>query len=142
MAVGHPREVGEDESASGSMAVTGADSASARGPHGADRRNAPESGDAGYGNSSAAANVEYGAVRIDVRPDHREAQVYVDGAHAGVAHDFDGRSPLYLVPGSYEFEIRLDEHATSRRRILVTPGNTYELRHRMEPVPTGGSSSR
>lgn len=84
---------------------------------------------------------DFGAVRIDVGSDKDRAQVYVDGAHAGTADDFDGSTPLWLAPGTYELEIRLDGHRPFKRRILVTPGNTYELQHRMESVP-GASPPR
>ena len=77
-----------------------------------------------------------GSVRIELVPNElrQEAQVYVDGAHAGVVDDFDGIfQRLSLRPGQYEIEIRLDEYRTFRRQVLVSRGRTYRVRHRIEP---------
>ncbi len=77
-----------------------------------------------------------GSVRIELVPNElrQEAQVYVDGAHAGVFDDFDGIfQRLSLRPGQYEIEIRLDGYRTFRRQVLVSRGRTYRVRHRIEP---------
>ena len=77
-----------------------------------------------------------GSVRIELVPNElrQEAQVYVDGAHAGVVDDFDGIfQRLRLRPGQYEIEIRLAGYRTFRRQVLVSRGRTYRVRHRMEP---------
>ncbi len=77
----------------------------------------------------------YGAVRIQVKPDQDEAQVYVDGAHAGVVDDFDGAfQRLHLPTGRHEIEVRLAGYRTFRQQVFVSPHRTQKLRHRMEPV--------
>ncbi len=95
----------------------------------------------GYGTYAGSYGYEpyrcdCGSVRIKLVPnEHRqEAQVYVDGAHAGVVDDFDGIfQTLSLRPGQHEIEIRLDGYQTFRRQVLVSRGRTYRVRHRMEP---------
>ncbi len=75
-----------------------------------------------------------GAIRIQVKPAEDEAQVYVDGAHAGVVDDFDGVfQRLNLPTGRHDVEIRLAGHRTFRQLVFVSPGRTYTLRHQLEP---------
>ena len=93
----------------------------------------------GYGSHGYGANrySNQGAVRIEVNPkDSRdEIEVYVDEAHVGVVDDFDGASQrLYLPAGKHEIEVRLDGYQTLRLAIFVSPGKTYKIRHRMEPL--------
>ncbi len=88
----------------------------------------------GYGADRYSNN---GAVRIEVNPKELrdEIQVYVDEARAGVVDDFDGISQrLYLPPGKYEIEVRLDGYKTHRVSVLVTAGNTYKIRGQLEPL--------
>ncbi len=71
-----------------------------------------------------------GWVRINL-----EAQVLVDGAHAGAVDDFDGFfQRLALPPGGHEIQITLAGHRSFRRQIFVNRGPTYQLRHRLEPL--------
>ena len=93
----------------------------------------------GYGPYGYGANrySNYGAVRIEVNPKGSRdvSQVYVDEAHAGVVNDFDGRfQRLNLPAGKHEIEIRLDGYQTLRVAIFVSPGNTYHIRGRLEPL--------
>lgn len=47
----------------------------------------------------------YGGVSLEMTPD--DAAVYVDGAYAGVVHDFDGtRQPLTLAAGTHRIEVQ------------------------------------
>jgi hypothetical protein len=67
----------------------------------------------------------YGGVRIQGAP--RNAEVYVDGAYAGVVDDYDGVfQRLDLEAGSHEVEIR-----TAGRPLVydvnVTPGQTVTI---------------
>ena len=71
-----------------------------------------------------------------VEPD--EAEVLVNGAHAGTVDDFDGFSErLYLQAGEYDIEVRLGGYRTFRERVLITSGRTFKLIHDMERLPTG-----
>ena len=75
-----------------------------------------------------------GGIRIQVKPAKDEAQVYVDGARAGVVDDFDGVfQRLNLPTGRHDVEIRLAGHETFRQLVFVSPGRTYTLRHQLEP---------
>ena len=93
----------------------------------------------GYGPYGYGAN-QYsntGAVRIKVDPkeSRKEVQVYVDEGHAGDVDDFDGAfQRLYLTPGKHEIELRLDGYKTLQLSIFVSPGNTYHIRGKMEPL--------
>jgi len=78
-----------------------------------------------------------GAVRIEVEPkgSREKIQVYVDEGHAGVVDDFDGAfQRLYLPLGKHEVELRLDGFKTMRMAIFVSPGKTYHIRGRLEPL--------
>ena len=93
----------------------------------------------GYGPYAYGANRDsnQGAVRIEVNPKEfrDDLEVYVDEAHAGVVDDFDGVfQRLYLPAGKHEIEIRLDGYESVRVAIFVSPGNTYHVRGRMEPL--------
>ena len=82
---------------------------------------------AGVGDSSA---------RIQVTPRHTE--VYVDGYLAGVVDDFDGVAQrLRVPPGEHVIELYLDGHKTIAQTILFAPGQSYRIRHAMEPLAAG-----
>ncbi len=76
-----------------------------------------------------------GGIRIQVKPAKDEAQVYVDGARAGLVDDFDGVfQRLNLPTGRHDVEIRLAGHRTFRQQVFISPRRTYKLRHQLEPV--------
>lgn len=76
------------------------------------------------------------AARIEVTPRH--TQVYVDGYLAGVADDFDGITQrLRVSPGEHVIELYLDGHKTIEQTILFAPGQSYRIRHAMEPLAPG-----
>ncbi len=94
----------------------------------------------GYGGYGPYGYGAYGSndgqVRIEIGPKELrdEAQVYVNEAHVGDVDDFDGFfQRLVLAPGEYEIEVRLDGYQTLQVHVLVRPGRTYKIRHRMEP---------
>lgn len=108
-----------------------------------------------YGHGYRFGGHEYGRrnrgwVRINLEPreSRNEAQVLVDGAHAGVVADFDGFSQrLALSPGAHEIQITLAGHRSFRRQIFVSRSRTYKLRHRLEPLsaaelPEAGAKDR
>lgn len=74
--------------------------------------------------------------RIQVTP--RETEVYVDGYRAGIVDDFDGFAQrLRVPPGEHTIELYLDGYRPVTQNILFQPGDTYKLRHTMEPLAAG-----
>lgn len=70
------------------------------------------------------------ALRVFVDPE--KTRVYLDGAYAGVADDFDGVfQRLYLAPGGHELTFKLDGYRAHRMRVYVTPGQTLKIEHDM-----------
>ena len=76
------------------------------------------------------------SVRIQVTP--RETEVYVDGYRAGIVDDFDGFAQrLRVAPGEHIIELYLDGHQPVTHTMLFAPGETYRIRHTMEPLMPG-----
>lgn len=74
-----------------------------------------------------------GSVRLQVTP--RDAEVFVDGYHAGVVDEFDGIfQRLRLTPGGHDIEIYLDGYRTETRSIYVGPGADHRIRFTMTPL--------
>jgi hypothetical protein len=49
--------------------------------------------------------------------------------------EFDGYSQrLYLPPGEYELEFRLDGYESVKQVIYVAPGRSYEIHYAMFPI--------
>jgi hypothetical protein len=90
-----------------------------------------------YGPSFYNPVVDGGSsLRIQVTP--RQTEVYVDGYLAGVVDDFDGISQrLRVAPGEHVIELYLDGHKTIAQSMLLAPGQSYRIRHAMEPLPAG-----
>lgn len=77
--------------------------------------------------------------RLQVTP--RETEVYVDGYRAGIVDDFDGFAQrLRVVPGEHVIELYLDGHKPVTHTMLFAPGETYRIRHAMEPLAPGDTS--
>jgi hypothetical protein len=76
---------------------------------------------------------ELAIISIDVRPKY--ARVHLDDRFVGRARYLDG-SPgyLYLVPGSYRLELRLDGYKTVEVNLEAAAGCRYDLKHRLERV--------
>jgi hypothetical protein len=70
-------------------------------------------------------------VAIDTRP--KDARVHLDDRFVGRARYLDG-SPgyLYLEPGSYRLDLRLEGHETVTVAIEAEPGCRYDLKHRLQ----------
>lgn len=82
----------------------------------------------GYADDSSA--------RIQVTP--RQAEVYVDGYRAGIVDDFDGFAQrLRVSPGEHVIELYLEGHKSISEAILFAPGESYRIRHTMEPLAPG-----
>lgn len=76
------------------------------------------------------------AARLQVTP--RQTEVYVDGYRAGIVDDFDGFAQrLRVSPGEHVIELYLDGYQPVSQTILFQPGETYRIRHAMEPLPAG-----
>ncbi len=63
-----------------------------------------------------------GEVKIDTRV--KDAQVFVNGAYLGLAHD---NKTVHLRPGAYKFEIREPGREPYTASIYVTIGKTLHL---------------
>jgi PEGA domain len=80
--------------------------------------------------------VEDSSARIQVTPRH--AEVYVDGYRAGIVDEFDGFAQrLHVPPGEHVIELYLEGHKTISQAILFQPGESYRIRHTMEPLAAG-----
>jgi hypothetical protein len=80
-----------------------------------------------------------GSIRLQVTPP--EAEVFVDGYHAGTVDDFDGVfQRLHIEPGEHDLELYLPGHRTVQRRIYVQPTGTLRLRFTMEPLGPGDAT--
>ena len=83
-----------------------------------------------------ATVVQDSSARLQVTP--RETEVYVDGYRAGTVDDFDGFSQrLRVAPGEHVIDLYLEGHKPVSQTILFAPGETYRIRHTMEPLPAG-----
>jgi hypothetical protein len=81
------------------------------------------------------------SARIQVTP--RNTEVYVDGYLAGTVDDFDGFAQrLRVEPGEHVIELYLDGYRTISQSIYFQPGETYHLRHAMEPLAAGETATR
>lgn len=79
------------------------------------------------------------SARIQVTP--RETEVYVDGYLAGIVDDFDGFAQrLKVAPGEHTIELYLEGHKTIAQKVLFQPGETFRIRHAMEPLAAGEAS--
>lgn len=78
----------------------------------------------GYGYRSAASS--WGAVKTDVEPE--DARVFLDGKYIGTADDFDGwPDKLYLRPGRYKLEFRLNGYEPLTLNVRARAGATLEV---------------
>jgi len=70
-------------------------------------------------------------VSTDVRP--KDARVHLDNRFVGRARYLDGKPGyLYLEPGVYNLELRLDGYRTVLVELDADPSCRYDLKHRME----------
>jgi len=80
-----------------------------------------------------------GAARLQVTP--KQAEVYVDGYLAGSVDDFDGVfQRLNVVPGEHELTIYMEGYQTFTQRVYFQPGQTIDIRERLEPLAPGETS--
>jgi len=86
---------------------------------------------------------EWGTVDTEIWPD--DARVYIDERYIGTAADFDGSDDyLYLRPGDYTLEFRLDGYEPASLHLRVESGARIELNrklHRVSGSPAGPPSN-
>ena len=71
-------------------------------------------------------------MRLDIEP--RDAQVYIDGAYAGLVDDFDGVfQSLRLEAGQYHVEVVLPGFETLNFDVYIRPGEKTTYRADMLP---------
>lgn len=76
----------------------------------------------------------WGVIDTDVSPE--EARVYLDGKYLGSADDFDGMPGyLYLRPGRYRLEFRLDGYETQSVEVRARAGQALDLTNHLKKVP-------
>ncbi len=93
------------------------------------------------GGYHGAGFVATSSARVQVTP--RQTEVYVDGYLAGTVDDFDGFAQrLRVEPGDHVIELYLEGHRTISQSIYFQPGETYHLRHTMEPLGSGETATR
>jgi len=79
-------------------------------------------------------------VSIDVRP--KDARVHLDDRFVGRARYLGGKPGyLYLEPGTYDLELRLEGYRTVLVELDATPSCRYDLKHRMERAKGTSSGS-
>jgi len=72
---------------------------------------------------AATPGYTYGGLRIDGAP--RDAQVWVDGAYAGIVNDFDGAfQHMNLRSGTHQIEVRPSGLPPVSFNVNVAPGQT------------------
>ncbi len=83
----------------------------------------------GYGRSR-----DWAIVDTDVSPER--ARVYLDGQYIGTADDFDGYPDyLYLRPGHYRLEFRLDGFQTRTIEVDARPGVKIDVDDKLAKIP-------
>jgi hypothetical protein len=83
------------------------------------------------------AGVVTGGLRLEIP--QKNAQVFVDGAYAGIVDDFDGHfQHLNLTPGRHQVETRLPGFQTMTFNTYVQPDHTTDLKATMVPAPGTG----
>jgi hypothetical protein len=76
---------------------------------------------------------QWATIDTDVSPE--EAQVYLDGRYIGIADDFDGYPDyLYLKPGRYRIEFRLEGYETLTRQVEARPGMTLDFTDKLHKI--------
>lgn len=76
---------------------------------------------------------DFGEVRFRVSP--RNAEIYIDGAYAGIVDDFDGTfQGLKLEAGTYHVEIVAPDFEPLEVDLRVTPGQRLTYRGELAPA--------
>jgi hypothetical protein len=87
----------------------------------------------GYEGRAYGPSSQYAVIDTDISPE--EAQVYLDGRYIGTADDFDGYPDyLYLQPGRYRIEFRLEGYQTLTRQIEARPGMHLDFTDKLRKI--------
>lgn len=93
----------------------------------------------GYGGYYRPYGYDYPSAewaRIDTDVDPEEARVYLDGRYIGIADDFDGwPDRLYLKPGRYRLEFRLEGYEPLVVEVDARPGMKLDVKDKMRKIP-------
>lgn len=86
-----------------------------------------------YGPYSGARS-QWAVIKTDISPE--EALVYLDGRYIGTADDFDGwPDNLYLGPGHYRIEFRLEGYQPLTKEVDARPGVYLDFKDKLARVP-------
>jgi hypothetical protein len=86
----------------------------------------------GYAYPYVAPDGVTGGLRLEVTP--KTAQVYVDGAYAGVVDDFNGHfQHLDLTPGGHRIEVRQPGFQTLTIEPYIQPDHTTDFKGALTP---------
>jgi hypothetical protein len=87
----------------------------------------------GYDGRAYGPTAEWATIDTDISPE--EAQVYLDGRYVGTADDFDGYPDyLFLKPGRYRIEFRLEGYETLTRQINARPGMYMDFTDKLHKI--------
>jgi PEGA domain len=90
----------------------------------------------GYERQAYGPAEQWATIDTDISPE--EAQVYLDGRYIGTADDFDGNPDyLYLKPGRYRIEFRLEGYETLTRQIEARPGTYLDFTDKLHKIRGG-----
>lgn len=86
------------------------------------------------------ATPDWAAIDTDISPE--EAEIYLDGRNVGIADDFDGYPDyLYLEPGQYRLEFRLEGYETRSIDIRARRGAKLDIDQKLRRIPGAGRYS-
>ncbi len=87
----------------------------------------------GYYPNAYGPSSRWGVIDTDISPE--EARVYLDGRYIGAADDFDGYPDyLYLKPGRYRVEFRLEGYETLVREVDSRPGMYVDYKDKLHKI--------
>jgi hypothetical protein len=76
------------------------------------------------------------SIRLEVKP--KEAEVYVDGYHAGIVDDFDGTfQRLHVLRGQHELTLYREGFKPFRQNLYLAAGSTFKVKETLQPLAPG-----
>jgi hypothetical protein len=82
------------------------------------------------------SNWDVASLRIEVKP--KEAEVFVDGYHAGIVDDFDGIfQRLHVRPGGHDITIYMPGYRTFTTHVYASPSSTQSIKMYLQPLAPG-----
>jgi hypothetical protein len=82
-------------------------------------------------------------LRVKVEPEEPgdDAKIYIDGAYAGVADDFDGVDQgMGFSEGPHTVVVYMDGYQTGKYTVHLREGSTFKIRHTLQPLAPGERS--